>query len=120
MRTEKFIDLFQLASGAAWPTYYVVTGVGCYELAGEAFVSCKLPKGAVSLPFPPQYSGREIRGVRGDGESAVICIDGGDLIVFDLAHNPFGGSVESHPEVRFVSSEQARAWTNELDAMPRL
>ena len=117
MRNERLVDLRQLQQAGAWPTYYVVTDGGCYEYKGQSFVKTALPASSIAVAIPPEHAGAIIRDIRGDGESAVIRLDSEDMIVLDLRHDPFGSTIESHPEVRFVAKDKAQEWRDEYDAM---
>ena len=116
MRGEGLRELREVQSDD-WATFYVVTDNHCYEYTGQSFIASPLPATAATLELPSDYAGTTIEDVRGDGESAVLRLDNGGLIVFELGHDPFGGQVESYPRVRFVSRDEAKTWQSEYDDM---
>lgn len=120
MKNERLIELRELQRPDAWPTHYVVTDKGPYEYTGQAFVKSPLPTTSLAVGAPEAYLGRIITDIRGDGESAVVQLEGGDLIVFELLHAPFGTTVESHPTLRFVSADEAAEWRDDYDSMDPL
>gem|GEM_PF-3815768 len=62
----------------------------------------------------------EIVEVLGDGESAVIVLENGNKVIFDLVHDPFGEEIVSSRVVRFLSEEESLSWADELSQMEPL
>lgn len=120
MRNERLIEIRKLNRPGAWPTYYVVTDAGSYVYTGQSFERSDVPEASTVVTCPPEYSGATITDVRGDGESAVIRVASGDVVVFDLLHNPFGSAIESHPGIRFVPKDDLRKWQDDYEAMDPL
>jgi hypothetical protein len=118
MKGEKLRDVIEVtAEPPGWPTYYVVTDSGLYEYTGQTFEKRNTSPEGHSVEAISECFNRVILEVRGDGESAVILLDSLDMIVFDLAPDPFGPEPQSWPTVRFCSAAAGRSWKDEYDEM---
>src|SRR5258705_12398651 len=122
MRGERLKDVRELASPTAgdWPSYFVVTESGTYEYTGQSFIKRTHAIGGKPVQGLSPCRDARIRDVRGDGESAVILLDGMGVIVFDLQHDPFGSEPKSWPQVRCLSAGDANTWKDESERMEPL
>jgi hypothetical protein len=120
VRGETLRDVAEAPRGAGeWPVHYVVTDAGAYEYTGQEFVAAVPGEDATAVPLGG-CGGGVIRDVRGDGESAVIVLESGDVVVFELQHDMSGPEPQAWPVVRCSPAAEAATWRRELDDMDRL
>ena len=121
MKAERLLDVIEVAAQPPdWPSHYVLTEAGVYEYTGEAFARRDtIPKGRSVQTLAEGFK-RVVQEARGDGESAVILLDSGDAIVFDLQHDPFGPEVQTWPCVRLCPAAEFRSWKDEYEEMDLL
>ncbi len=100
-----------------WPDFYVKTDRAIYEYTGQAFLERRSHPKSRDVSAPTSYRDKTIQDVRSDGESAVILLEGGDKVIFDLVHDPFGPTIQTSSAVRFQSYRESRSWQEEFDEM---
>ena len=121
MKGERFRGVIEVASvPPKWPSHYVVTDGGVYEYTWQQFGKRAVAPEGRPVQGLDEAVNMTIREVRGDGESAAILLDDGDMIVFDLVLDPFGHEINSWPTVSFSRGAECATWKDEYDQMDLL
>ncbi len=121
MKGERFRGVIEEAvEPPRWPSHFVVTDGGVYEYTGQQFAKrVAAPEGRLVQGLDEAVN-IAIREIRGDGESAAILLESGDIIVIGLVLDPFGSEIQSWPTVSFSHGAEAASWKEERDRMDLL
>jgi hypothetical protein len=102
-------------AGAEWPSFFLLTDGGSYEVSSFGVQAKEPPAGPASERLPQSLAGQRITQVRHRAPSVVVELENGTKLVFDVTYSPFTDT--SWPTFDIQSKEQAHEWADEYQDM---